>query len=125
MRVLCIDDDELNRRVLEGMLAVAGAELVEASDGATGLRLIGSMDLDAVMLDLRMPKMDGIEIARCIRQMDDARSKLPIVMITADTGAHVRADCLGAGADEVIHKPVVMSVLFEVLGEALAARARG
>jgi CheY-like chemotaxis protein len=123
--VLCIDDDELNRRVVESMLAVAGAEMIEASDGATGLQLIESADFDAVILDLRMPDLDGIAVARRIRARDDARSTLPIVIVTADMGAHVRAECLSAGADEVIHKPVVMSALFEVLGRALAKRARG
>lgn len=125
MKILCMDDDALNRRVVESMLAIAGVQMIEAADGATGLRLVENTELDAVILDLRMPDLDGITVARRIRARSDARARLPIVIVTADTGAHVRLDCLGAGADDVIHKPVVMSALFDVLGKALAKRACG
>jgi len=67
MKVLFIEDDPMNRRVVKDMLDVAGAEMIEAEDGPTGLQLIEAQDFQIVLVDLRMPGMDGITAIRQIR----------------------------------------------------------
>ena len=73
-----------------------------------------------VLVDLRMPGMDGLTAIRHIRARPDAKAKLPIIVVTADTAPDLREQCLAAGADEVIFKPVAMDALFDAIGRLLA-----
>lgn len=124
MEVLFIEDDRMNRRVVRDMLGVAGAVMTEAEDAETGLRLIDERDFALVLVDLRMPGMDGITAIRLIRARSDAKARIPVVVVTADTAPDLRARCVEAGADEVIFKPVAMEALFEAMGQVLARGAR-
>lgn len=110
----------MNRRVVKDMLDVAGAEMVEADGGEEGLRLIDEQDFDVILMDLRMPGMDGVTAIRHIRARGDRKARLPVIVITADTGANLRDDCLREGADEVLFKPVAMDSLFDAIGRLLA-----
>jgi CheY-like chemotaxis protein len=123
MNVLFIEDDPMNRRVVKDMLDVAGASLVEAENAELGLALIDQKDFDIVLVDLRMPGMDGFEAIRRIRARGDAKSKLPIIVVTADTAVDLRERCLAIGADEVLFKPVAMDSLFDALGRQFARGA--
>ncbi|MBN8814512.1 MAG: response regulator [Sphingomonas sp.] len=120
MNVIFIEDDPMNRRVVGDMLNVAGAAMTEAESGEIGLKLIDENDFDMALIDLRMPGMDGITAIERIRQRDDAKAKLPIIVVTADTAIDLRERCLAAGADEVLFKPVAMDALFEAMGRILA-----
>ncbi len=75
-----------------------------------------------ILVDLRMPGMDGLEAIRHIRGRPDAKGKLPIIVVTADTAIDLRERCLTEGADEVLFKPVAMDSLFDAIGRMLAAR---
>lgn len=125
MRILFVEDDAMNRRVVRDMLDVAGATMVEAELAEAGLRRIDEEDFDLVLLDLRMPGMDGFEVIRRVRARDDAKQMLPIVIVTADTAIDLTERCLAAGADEVLFKPVAMDALFDAIGRILAKRAGG
>jgi CheY-like chemotaxis protein len=125
MRILFVEDDAMNRRVVRDMLDVAGATMVEAELAEAGLRRIDEEDFDLVLLDLRMPGMDGFEVIRRVRARNDAKQMLPIVIVTADTAIDLTERCLAAGADEVLFKPVAMDALFDALGRILAKRAGG
>lgn len=120
IKVVFIEDDRMNRRVVRDMLDVAGVEMDEAEDAETGLALIDSESFDLVLLDLRMPGMDGLSAIRHIRARGDAKAAIPIIVVTADTAADLRQQCLDAGADAVVFKPVAMDVLFETMGRLLA-----
>jgi CheY-like chemotaxis protein len=124
MNVLFIEDDRMNRRVVRDMLDVAGASMTEAEDGPAGLRLIDTADFQIVLLDLRMPGMDGMEVLHHIRTRNDAKASLPIIVVTADTAVDLRERCLAAGADEVLFKPVAMDALFDAMGRILARDAQ-
>ncbi|SFP36883.1 response regulator [Sphingomonas rubra] len=124
MDVLFIEDDRMNRRVVRDMLDVAGATMIEAEDAETGLHLIDERDFAIVLVDLRMPGMDGITAIRLIRARPDARAQVPVIVVTADTAPDLHARCLEAGADAVIFKPVAMEALFEAMGQVLARGAR-
>ncbi|WP_448658865.1 response regulator [Sphingomonas sp. CJ99] len=125
MKVLFIEDDAMNRRVVSDMLDVAGASMVEAPLAEDGLRLINDQDFDVVLVDLRMPGMDGMEAIRHIRARPDAKAALPLIVVTADTAVDLRDRCLAAGADEVLFKPVAMDALFEAMGRIMASRGGG
>jgi CheY-like chemotaxis protein len=121
MNVLFIEDDPMNRRVVADMLDVAGATMAEAESAEIGLQMIDDHDYDMALVDLRMPGMDGMEAIRVIRGRDDAKARLPIIVVTADTAIDLRERCLDAGADEVLFKPVAMDALFEAMGRILAS----
>ncbi|MFA6115818.1 MAG: response regulator [Sphingomonas sp.] len=120
MNILFIEDDPMNRRVVKDMLDVAGASMVGAESGEIGLQLIEEQDFDMILVDLRMPGMDGLEAIRHIRGRTDAKGKLPIIVVTADTAIDLRERCLSEGADEVLFKPVAMDSLFDAIGRMLA-----
>lgn len=121
MNVLFIEDDRMNRRVVRDMLDVAGAQMEEAESAEIGLERIEAEEFDMILVDLRMPGMDGLTAIGHIRARDDAKAKLPIIVVTADRTVDLRERCLAAGADDVIFKPVAMDSLFEAMGRLLAA----
>ena len=123
MRVLFIEDDRMNRRVVKDMLSVAGAEMTEADSAEVGLAILDSQEFDILLVDLRMPGMDGMTAIRHIRARHDAKAKVPVIVVTADAGADLRERCLAAGADDVLFKPVAMDALFDAMGRILARDA--
>jgi len=125
MNVLFIEDDRMNRRVVGDMLDVAGASMTEAESAEQGLKLIDEHDFDMLLVDLRMPGMDGITAIKHIRARPDAKAKVPVIVVTADTAVDLRERCLAAGADDVLFKPVAMDALFEAMGRLLARGADG
>ena len=125
MQILFVEDDAMNRRVVRDMLHVGGVGMVEAEDAETGLRLIDEDTYDLVLMDLRMPGMDGLTAIQHIRGRGDDKANVPIIVITADTQAGLRNRCLSVGADELLLKPVAMEHLFEAIGRILAGRSSG
>lgn len=125
MTVLFIEDDRMNRRVVKDMLDVAGVNMVEAESAEIGLALIDDQEFDLLLVDLRMAGMDGLTAIGLIRARDDARARLPIIVVTADTAPDLRDRCLAAGADDVLFKPVAMESLFEAMGRLMARDADG
>jgi len=125
MKILFVEDDAMNRRVVRDMLDVAGAAMVGADSAETGLQRIDEGEYDLVLLDLRMPGMDGFEVIRRVRARDDAKRTLPIIVVTADAALDLTERCIAAGADEVLFKPVAMDALFDAIGRIVANRAGG
>ena len=125
MRVLFVEDSEVNRRVIREMLRAGDIEMEEAEDGAIGLEMVEAHDYDLILMDLRMPGMDGLTAIRKIRTRTDAKAQLPVIVVTADSGLTLEADCQAAGADDVIRKPVDLSTLFTTIGDLIARRGQG
>lgn len=123
MNILFIEDDPMNRRVVRDMLDVAGAQMAEAEHAEAGLLRIEEEEFDVILVDLRMPGMDGIEAIERIRARGDRKAELPIIVVTADTAVDLRERCVSAGADEVLFKPVAMDDLFDTIGRVLAQRS--
>ena len=120
MNILFVEDDAMNRRVVRDMLMVAGASMDEAPDAETGLAMIDANDYDIVLMDLRMPGMDGLTAIRHIRARTDSKAHVPVIVVTADTALDICRDCIDQGADEVILKPVAMNKLFDAIGRLIA-----
>ncbi len=121
MEVLFVEDDAMNRRVVRDMLKVVGVDMEEAHDGESGLEMLATRKFDIVLMDLRMPGMDGLTAMRLLRSGGGCNCAVPIIVVTADTAVDLRQRCMEAGADEVIVKPVAMAALLEAMGR-LAAR---
>ena len=115
----------MNRRVVKDMLDVAGVTMVEADSAEIGLRALDTEAFDMLLVDLRMPGMDGITAIGQIRARDDAKASIPIIVVTADTAPDLRERCLAAGADDVLFKPVAMDALFDAMGRLLARDGDG
>jgi two-component system response regulator QseB len=125
VNVLFIEDDRMNRRVVNDMLDVAGVTMVEAESAERGIEIIDEQDFSIVLLDLRMPGMDGVTAIEHIRARGDAKGRVPIIVVTADIAPDLRERCLAAGADDVIFKPVAMDALFDAMGRILARDVEG
>jgi len=117
LRVLVVDDLEANRIVAEGLLAGLGHRTLAAADGARALELVRTEPVDAVLLDLHMPDLDGLEWLRRLRALPDPRQAgLPVFLASADTeSSHVQA-CLDAGMQGAVPKPLRRARLAELLG---------
>ncbi len=102
-RILVVDDIARNIRLLEAVLGGEGYEVVPASSGEDALRQIGERLPDLILLDIRMPGIDGYEVCRRVRS-DEATAFVPIVMVTSAEGEERRA-ALEAGADDFVVKP--------------------
>lgn len=123
MQVLFVEDDAMNRRVVKDMLSVVGAEMSEAPDAETGLRMIDEEQFSIVLMDLRMPGMDGLTAIRHLRARGDDKAQLPVIVVTADTALDLRERCIEEGADEVLMKPVAMGKLLKAISAMLAKAA--
>jgi CheY-like chemotaxis protein len=121
VKVLFIEDDRMNRRVVRDMLDVAGVDMAEAESAEAGLAMLEADDYQMLLVDLRMPGMDGFTAIERIRGRGDAKASVPIIVVTADTAIDLRERCLAVGADEVLFKPVAMDALFEAMGRIMAA----
>ncbi len=110
-KLLVVDDNEINRLVATELLAVLGCRSVQADNGLRALELLASdADFDAVLMDCQMPVMDGYEAARRMRQ-HPAWASLPIIAMTADAFEQDRADCLAAGMNDHVSKPIDIDAL--------------
>ena len=110
MRILVVDDERAVRESLRRALELEGYEIELAADGTEALeRLESSEEPDAMILDVLMPGLDGLEVCRRIR---GTGSKLPVLMLTARTEVEDRVAGLDAGADDYVTKPFALEELF-------------
>src|SRR4051812_15534655 len=102
MRVLVVDDDRAVRDALRRALTLAGYDVHPADGGVDALTQVASAVPDAVVLDIGMPDVDGLEVCRHLRR---AGNRVPILMLTARDAVEDRIDGLDAGADDYLVKP--------------------
>jgi putative two-component system response regulator len=109
-KILIVDDELQNREVLRRLMTRLGYEATTASDGDAALRAVGTDRPDLVLLDVRMPGIDGIEVCRRIKTEKTTRL-VPVVLITTVTSSEDRVRGIDAGADDFISKPLVVPEL--------------
>ena len=103
--VLVVDDDAATRRLLERVLDADGLRCVIAKDGEEGVQLAHATRPDLIVMDISMPKLDGLSALRKIRG-SHRLATTPVIFLTGDTGIDSLVDHLGAGADDYLVKPV-------------------
>ncbi|MCU0902700.1 MAG: ATP-binding protein [Tabrizicola sp.] len=118
--ILVVDDIATNRLVAGQLLMAAGARVIEAASGMEALKRLEQGGVDAVLLDLMMPEMDGAETLRRIRA--SYGSRIPVIAMTADVLAVRRDDQLREALDGFLPKPILPEALREVLTRVLAHR---
>lgn len=120
LRVLAADDNPTNRKVVELMLGAAGAEVISVENGQEALEAWRTGAFDVVLMDLRMPVMDGLEAIRAIRRAEGAGlPRAPIIVISANTSTTDVEASAAAGADRHIGKPLRAEELFEAISGVL------
>ncbi len=117
--VLIVDDIVVNRQVAALFLAPFGARIMHASSGAEAIDLIQRERIDAVLMDIQMPAMDGYEATRRIRALGGVAGAAPIVALTAEAMEGDREKCLAAGMDDYAPKPLEARTLLAALSRAM------
>lgn len=110
-RVLVVDDNKINRKVLFLLLQPMGAQIVEAENGKAALEQLSSREFDLVLMDVHMPVMDGRETVRRIRESTEAWRDIPVVALTADAMVGEREKLLACGMDGYATKPIDLRTL--------------
>lgn len=120
-RVLVVDDDEAICDTVEDGLHLAGYETIRATDGAEAVRLIHEKRPHLVILDVNLPKIDGFEVLRRVRNEKD---DTPVIMLTARHDRHDTVSGLKMGADDYVSKPFGLEELLLRVGAVLRRSTR-
>ena len=113
-RILIVEDQEDNRKILRDLLTSAGYEPIEAVTGEEGVTLAETRRPDLVLMDIMLPGMDGYEITRRLRA-DERFRRLPVLALTAKAMKGDREKCIAAGASDYLAKPIDAERLFSML----------
>jgi CheY-like chemotaxis protein len=111
LRVLLVDDTAINRELVKLMLEPFGFAIEEAAGGAEAVQAAVLRPFDIIFMDVRMPRVDGLEAARLIRETSPLNRATPILALTADVEPDNAAACLAAGMNDVIAKPILLDRL--------------
>jgi CheY-like chemotaxis protein/HPt (histidine-containing phosphotransfer) domain-containing protein len=129
VRILLVEDNEINRYVAIELLNRVGAVADTAENGVEAVEKFDANAYDLILMDVQMPEMDGLEATRIIRAREGGR-EIPILAMTANIFEETRQDCLEAGMNDFVAKPVDPSELFSTINrwldmgeEAIAAVA--
>jgi CheY-like chemotaxis protein len=122
VRVLLAEDNVVNQKVAVRMLEKTGCFIDVADNGAEALEMWRHFNYDVIFMDCQMPELDGLEAARHIRCEELRRhlARTPIIAMTANAMHQDRSDCLAAGMDDYLSKPVNQGDLAEVLSRWVA-----
>ena len=123
VRILVADDNPTNRDILQARLEANGYEVLHAGDGEEALAVARAQRPDLILLDIMMPKLDGIEVCKRVKA-DAALPFTPIILVTAKAESGDVVEGLDAGADEYLTKPIDQKALVaRVEGAAAHQRA--
>ncbi|MEO6340740.1 MAG: ATP-binding protein [Caulobacteraceae bacterium] len=120
LNILVVEDNATNRLVATKILEGLGAQVTTADDGILGVEAVTAMTFDLVLMDVQMPRMDGVEATRTIRALDGPVSRVPIVGLTANVMLHQWQEYRAAGMDGVASKPISPRALFTEIARVLS-----
>ncbi len=120
--ILTVDDASTIRKMVAFTLKAAGHEVLEAGDGLEALKVVATRPVDAIISDINMPNLDGIELTRRLRAMP-ATARTPVVLLTTESDAEKKAQGRAAGATGWIVKPFNQEQLLAIVEKVLASRA--
>jgi CheY-like chemotaxis protein len=114
-RILVAEDDITNQIVIEGMLEMYGFQVKIADSGLSAVELFREHGCDLILMDCQMPRLDGFQATKRIREMEGTQRHTPIIALTANAMAEDRQRCLDAGMDDYLTKPIGMDTLLALL----------
>ena len=118
--LLLVEDNAMNQAVIEGFLNLRGWTCTTVSSGAEALERLEDEAFDLILMDVRMPGMDGLEVTRRIRQMSKSQTRsTPVMALTANALREEQAECLRAGMDGYVSKPIQRSAFFAEMDRLL------
>lgn len=121
--VLVVDDHRINREFLSTGLSRIFARVAVAADGPEAIERCRQEDFDVVLMDLHMPRMDGLTAAHSIRDLDNRSARAQMIALTADARPEERTRLLEAGFDEYLNKPIDLPTLVDAIRALLDPRA--
>jgi signal transduction histidine kinase/CheY-like chemotaxis protein/PAS domain-containing protein len=124
VRILLAEDNAINRKLAIALLHNAGYQVDTASDGLEAVQACRMQEYDLILMDLQMPRLDGFDATRRIREVEGER-RIPIIAMTAHALKGDRERCLQAGMDDYISKPLILEELFRVIQRWVGAPAAG
>lgn len=120
-RILIVEDTEDNRRILRDLLTAAGYEILEAMDGAEGVKMALAEQPDLILMDIQLPVIDGYEAARRLKA-DPATRHIPVVAVTSYALSGDEDKALASGCDGYVAKPFsprnILGLVRQMLVEA-------
>jgi signal transduction histidine kinase len=122
-RILAAEDNPTNRTILTALLGFTEAQVTMVEDGRQAVEAFQSADYDVVLMDIQMPRMNGIDAAQAIRafEVERRRARTPILAVSANVMSHQVAEYAAAGMDGVVAKPLKAETLFAEIARVLAA----
>jgi len=123
IRILAAEDNSTNQLILSALLGTLGVDLTLVDDGEAAVEAFSTTRFDVVLMDVQMPRMDGLEATAAIRRRErlSGRSRTPIIALTANVMPHQIEQYRTAGMDAHVSKPVDLSTLVDAIDTALAA----
>jgi signal transduction histidine kinase len=125
LRVLVVDDHDINRRAVELILSPLGCDIATGADGMAALRLCETGSFDVIFMDVRMPELDGRETTRRLRAGSGPNAGVPVIAVTADTAPEDIAACMEAGMSYFVSKPLTPPALLGALNHVLSGTDAG
>lgn len=113
-QVLCVEDNTVNMLLVSRIVEAEGHELIKAEDGHVALDILDNTVPDIILLDINLPGMDGLELARRFKA-DTRLAPIPLIATTAQVLVGDRERCLEAGCDDYLPKPLDIRKLREVI----------
>lgn len=118
MQILLAEDNLVNQKVAVAMLLRMGHQVTVANNGLEALDKVRTGAYDVVLMDIHMPQMDGLEALKAIRALDGAKSRIPVIALTANAMKGDREKYIVAGMDDYVAKPINTTLLSEALTKA-------
>ncbi|MBI1236853.1 MAG: response regulator [Alphaproteobacteria bacterium] len=124
LRILVAEDNVVNQQVIVGLLQMRGIEADVVGDGREALEAVQSRSYNLVFMDVQMPHMDGLAATRAIRSLHTTAALTPIIALTANARREDEAQCLAAGMNLHLAKPIRKDVLFAAMDQLAGHQTR-
>jgi two-component system, sensor histidine kinase len=119
MRVLVVDDHDINRRAIQLILQPLGCDVTTAEDGLKALKACDGQTFDLIFMDVRMPELDGREATRRLRASENPNAQVPVIAVTADTSPDDISACADAGMTYFVPKPITPASLLGAVSQVM------